>query len=257
MKRIILTTVFSLVFSTLAMGNNFPDLISSGDSLWTNRDKQPSLLQAIELYEKALSQKPGDEFLLTRLVRAYYWKGMNLSDKNKAERMKAFQTGMDYGKRLFAINPNSVAGNFWHASNMARYGADRGILKSLSYLTELKERVQFVMENDRLYFHGAAHRFFAKLSESVPGLLRKSLTGYSLNDAEKLLKESIEIENNFGMTHVFLGDLYMVMKKKDLAKKEYENALKISEDSLPECAAEIRRDKKLAEAALKKYFGES
>ena len=254
MKKTVLTVIFSLVFAALSAANNYSSLVAEGDSFWTNRDNQSSLLKAIDYYEKALSQHPKDEILLARLVRAYYWKGMNMPDENKTERMAAFQVGMEYGKKLFEINPESVAGNFWYTSNMARYGADRGILKSLSYLSELKERVNFVLENDRQYFHGAAHRFFAKLTESVPGLLRKSLTGYSLTDAEALLKEALEIEKNFAMTHLFLGDIYMAMKKKDLAKKEYQSVLEISESSIPDCAAEIRRDKKAALVALKKHF---
>ena len=73
-------------------------------------------------------------------------------------------------------------------------------------------------------------------------------------DHENLLKEAIKMEYNFGMSHLYLGDIYMIMKKPELARKEYQIVLEISEDSLPEYSAELRRDKKAAIAALKKHF---
>lgn len=253
MKKIILIVVFGLLFSTLALSDEYSDYVIKGDHFWTNRDDQASLLKAIELYEKALSLKPGDEALLALIIRAYYWKGVNVPDTEKTKRMAAFRKGMDYGEKLLEINPVNIAGNYWYASNKAMFGADRGVLKSLSYLSDLKEKIDFVLENDRMYFYGAVHRFYAKLSESVPGLFRKSLTGYSLKDAEKLLKEAIQIEYNFATSHLFLGDIYMAMGKPKLAKKEYEIVLKISEDSLPECAAEIRRDKETVLISLNRF----
>ncbi len=254
MKKILLITVFSLLFSAIAMADNFSDLMAKGDSYWSNRDNQPSLLQAIEFYKKAHAIKPKNETLLGRLTRAYYWKGINMLEEETDSRMAAFQEGMKYGEKLLALNPRHVPGNFWYASNMARLGADRGIVKSLSYLSDIKEKINLVLEEDRFYFHGGAHRFIAKLSESVPGLLRKSLAGFDLDDSEQLLKEAIKMEYNFGMSHLFLADIYMTRKKPELAKKEYQIVLQISEDALPEYSAEIRRDKKAAMTALKKHF---
>ncbi len=259
MKSKILFGILSMavLFITFANAQDFASLKATGDQFWKNRDDQTSLIKAIDAYEMALKVAPEDEDLLTRIIRAYYWKGMNLPENDKKGRLATFQTGMDYGERLLKLNPKHVGGNFWYASNKAMYGNARGIMKSLAYLSSLKKHVHFVMEQEKFFFNGGPQRYLAKLSNSVPGLLRKSLTGYSLKDAERMLKEAIEYQPDFALSYLFLGEIYITKRKKGLAKEMFHKVLETPEDSLPEFAAENRRDKRDAKAYLTKYFGES
>lgn len=250
-----LAVVFILVFASSAFAQDFASEKAKGDKYWPNRDNQSSLVQAIAAYETALSLKPSDEDLLVRLSLAYYWKGNNMSTSDKDGRKASYTKGMEYAQKACDANQKSVGGNFWYATNKASYGREQGIVKSASYLTELKARMKIVMDQDKFYFWGGPQRFFARIIYKAPGFLRKSVGG-TLEQAESMLKEAIAHEKNFFMSHLFLAQVYLEMGKKDLAKQELQFILDTSTQINPAFAAANRRDKKVAVALMKKEFGE-
>ena len=70
-----------------------------------------------------------------------------------------------------------------------------------------------------------------------------------------MLKEAIDHSPNFPLSHIYLADIYMEMKNRNLAKKELEFILNLNENDMPGFEPEIRRDKHRAKTRMKKYFG--
>ena len=252
MKRFVFLLAATLfLFSAFAL-NAGQDWESAANSFWAKRDHQPSLLKAIEIYESTLASLPDDEKLLVRLSIAYYWKGNNMLDgSDKSARQAAYLKGMDYASRVCKISPDSAGGNFWYATNMASNGREKGILKSVSLLPEIRKRVELVLKVDKFYYYGGPQRLNSRIITKAPGFLRSKF-GYTIEDAEKMLKEAIARYPNFTMTHIFLADVYIEMKQTDKAKTALEKVLSIPENSMPAFAPENRRDKKAAKARLAK-----
>jgi len=239
-----------IIFSAgLAGADDFVSLKAEGDRFWAERDSQPSLLQAIHFYTSALQINPDDKDLLVRLSIAYYWKGINIKEEKKEERKKAFIEGQKFAQKLCELNPDSIEGNFWFAVNRALYGGEIGVMKSAFMLPDIKKRMKIVMDREKFYYHGGPQRLLARIDYETPGFLRGSL-----EKAEAMLKEAIQESPNFSLSHIYLADIYMTMKKPDLARKELQFVLELSEDSMPEYKPEIRRDKRRATARMKKYF---
>ena len=249
MKPCILMLVMIFSFN-LAGASDFRALKASGDRFWAERDSLPSLLEAIHFYARALQIAPNDKDLLVRLSIAYYWKGISIQEDKKEERKRAFTMGQTYAQKLCELNPDSVEGNFWFAVNMASYGGEVGVMKSAFMLPDIKKRMEIVMDRERFYYHGGPQRLLARIDYETPGLFRGSL-----ENAVQMLKEAIQVSPNFTLSHIYLADIYMEMKKPDLARKELQFVLDISDDALPEYEPDIRKDKRTARVLMKKYFG--
>ncbi|MCJ7774595.1 MAG: TRAP transporter TatT component family protein [Desulfobacterales bacterium] len=239
-----------LFAATMAEADELNKFKTVGDRFWTERDNQSSLLMAIDAYTSALKIVPDDRDLLTRLSIAYYWKGNNFKEKEKDERKKAFTTGQMYAKKLCELDSDNVEGNFWFAVNMALYGGEVGVMKSAFMLPDIKRRMEIVMDREKYYYHGGPQRLLARIDYETPGFFRGSL-----EKAEAMLKEAIHASPNFTLSYVYLAEIYMEMKKPDLARKELKFVLDVSDDALPEYETDIRRDKRTARVLMKKYFG--
>jgi tetratricopeptide (TPR) repeat protein len=251
-------TVFLIVLLSGAVHAAAGDLGVPSDScepLFGRRDDQGALLQAIDCYEKMLTDKPGDLEILARLSICYYWKAYNMpGDEHRDARQQDYKIGMDYAMRVLAAQPRHVAANFWYASNLARYGVEVGIMKSLFSIKEMNRHLRIVEEEDRFYFRGGPQRYRASLIVALPAPVRKSWGGGSLKDAETMLREAIDYEPNFAFSYLILADVYLAMGKQELARDQLEKIASIREQDLPEYAAEIRRNKIEAREMMQRLF---
>ena len=251
----VLVLAMLLLLGVHAAAQDAAALKAQGDQGWAQRDNQTALLQAIDAYEKALALSPNDEDLLVRLSNAYYWKGNNLLPQSKkAERMEAYTQGMDYAQKICDSKADSPGGNFWFATNKASIGREKGIVKSASYLPELRKRMEIVEKQEPFYFNGGPQRFYSRIITKAPGFLRKSFN-YSLEDAEKMLKEAVAKYPNHTMNDLYLGDVYVEMKKPDLARQHYQKVLDTPFAANPNYAPDMRRDKKIAKKRLAELSG--
>ena len=247
----IVVLIFALLI-TAAVAQDGATLKAEGDKTWPHRDSQASLQKSIDAYEKAVAAGENNEAMYIRLAIAYYWKGNNLkAGGSKDQRKTAYEKGMEYAQKAVELNPNSAGGNFWYATNLASFGREKGILKSVGMLPELKKRLELVTKVEKYYYYGGPQRLYSRIITKAPGMLRKQF-GYTIEQAENELKNAIAKYPNFTMSHLFLADVYIDQGKKDLAKQELEKVLATPENSMPEFAAENRRDKKVAKALLAK-----
>lgn len=256
MKLKLLLAVIFIVIPCTAMAEVFSSLDSVGDEHWKQRDSMPSVISAIDAYEKKLANEPSNIQLIIRLSMAFYWKGMVLQSQ-KADThdiRKAFQEGINYGEKALTLEPESVAANFWFTTNLGKHSEEIGVMKSLSKVPTLRDNIMKAMAQDKFYYYGGSQRYLSKLAVSLPGMLRKRLSGITLEDAEKMLLEVIEQQPFFILSRIYLAEVYMKLKKKDLAKVQLEKALEAKESDLPEFAPEIRFYGKLAQRKMAEFF---
>ena len=79
---VILTALLFTAFPLMAEDKIFP--LMDCEALFARRDNPDILRQAIECYQKALAESPGDLQIPTRLSMCYYWKGiLNRGEKKQ------------------------------------------------------------------------------------------------------------------------------------------------------------------------------
>jgi tetratricopeptide (TPR) repeat protein len=249
MNKICYSIMILLIITTGVIAGELEILKENADKYWKKRDIQEDLLTCINLYEKALKQSPEDENILLRLSIAYFWKG-NHTEKGwfNNKKMNAYESGKAYAAQLCQLKPESIEGNFWHATNDAAYINEKRIKLSKSVINDAKKRNLYVMSHAKYYYHGGPQRLGAKIIMGIPSFVRNE--DESLSVAEKYLKDAIRNYPNFTLSHIFLSELYMKMEKKDLAKQSLKQVLAIHANSVPQFAPENRRDKKEAKKRL-------
>ena len=254
-KIVVFCVLIIVILCPIVFSNDLASLKAEGDKFFNDRDNLDAISKSIQAYTKALQLDENNKEILVQLTIAYFWQGNDmLNDDSKAQdRMDAYQKGMDYAEKLCQLDPKSVEGNFWHATNNASRSREKGFFSSALALKDIKRRNSIVLENDKYYYRGGPQRLAARIIWGTPGFFRKR--GEKLEDGAALLKDAISKFPNFTLSHLYLGDIYWEMGEKDLAEKSFNTLLSIPENAIKGLEAQNRQDKKDVKVLLKKYFG--
>ncbi|MEZ5345566.1 MAG: TRAP transporter TatT component family protein [Pyrinomonadaceae bacterium] len=168
--------------------------------------------ELIELVEK----DPECDWAYGLLSEIYYWSGEYADSEDK---LFYFDKGVEYGEQGVEINDNSLEANFWLAVNWGSYGNAKGIMKSLSLITPIKEKAEFVIELDESYFYGGPWRILGRLYNKAPGF------PISIGNNKKSLEcfeKALELGPKFYLNHLFIAELYISDRKYDKAREHLE-----------------------------------
>ena len=69
------------------------------------------------------------------LSEIYYWMGEYADAEDK---LFYYDKGVEYGEQGVEVNEDSLEANFWLATNWGSYGQEKGIMKSLSLIAQIK-----------------------------------------------------------------------------------------------------------------------
>lgn len=150
------------------------------------------------------------------LSEIYYWSGEYADAEDK---LFYYDKGVDYGEQGVEVNEDSLEANFWLAVNWGSYGHAKGIMKSLSLITPIKEKAEHVIEIDESYFYGGAWRILGRLYHKAPGF------PISIGNNKKSLEcfeKALALGPKFYLNHLFLAELYISERKYDKAKEHLE-----------------------------------
>lgn len=205
--------------------------------LWELRadEKQmPAILNALEQW---VTLDPSNAEPLVLLSRGtYVWTYLHESG-SEAQRMAIAKKGYEAGKKAARLKPADPAGDFWAATNLAVYGKLKGPLESASSYSELRERVDRALAKQPDYFYGGIYRFYGRLIDQVPGVLR-SMYGYGLKDAVDYHQKAVKTEPRYIQSYLFLAEALIQQDKRPEAQQLLESALKRDPTALPEVMPE-------------------
>jgi|UniRef100_A0A7V3RHY6 tetratricopeptide (TPR) repeat protein len=135
---------------------------------------------------------------------------MGDAQKNKEDKLKFYNQGIEYGKKAIRIDKNSIWAHFWYMVNLGRSGQLKGVLNSLGIVSEVKKEIEIVLKlNPR---HAGAMDAYAMLYYELPRFM-----GGNLNKSIEYLNKAIEIDSNYTVLYVDMAKVY-------IKKKEYEKA---------------------------------
>jgi tetratricopeptide (TPR) repeat protein len=165
-RTIILTAGLPFFLAAVSQSADMP-LMRQADALYAERSEATQDLRALDLYEKALIETPVNASLYWKASRACWWAGTR-SDK-RADKLRLFEKGIDYGKRAVQKNPSAVEPHFWLGSNYASYAHSKGAFTSLVLIKRIRQEMNETSKKDESYLYGGADRVLGILDYMVPG----------------------------------------------------------------------------------------
>ncbi len=150
------------------------------------------------------------------LAEIYYWMGETADAEDK---LFYFEKGVEYGEQGIEAEADSLEANFWLAVNYGSFGQEKGIMKSLSLITPIKESAEKVLELDESYFYGGAWRVLGRLYHKAPGF------PISIGNSKKALEcfeKALEFGPKFYLNHLFIAEFFISERNKDKARKHLE-----------------------------------
>jgi len=196
------------------------------DSLYDIRHVDTlAIVRAESLLGEMLGKEgiPQDE-VLWRFSFMCYKRAKKMKDKK--ERIKLYEQGMEYAKKAMEINPKNPEAHFFYAVNMGRMGKEKGVLRSLFMVDDLKREAETVLSLDSL--HVGARLLLASIYYELPGF-----AGGSVDKAIEYYKDALRIDPNYTKAYIGLAKCYMKKKKKELAKEVLERCLSVEKPTHP------------------------
>lgn len=215
---IILAFTLVLTIVPIAGASEADDLLAEAEALYPERADMATAQKISGIYEKVIAVAPDNVEARWKYSRILYWIGIHLTDKQ--EKQVIFLKGIEAAKAGIAIDENSVRSHYWLGICYGVYGESKGILKSLNLVKPIKQEMNLVIKLDPDYDMGSAYRMLGRVSQKVPGL-----AGGSKKKAVIYYQKALEIGPDSVLTHLFLAETYLSLRKKDMARKTLEKAL--------------------------------
>lgn len=181
--------------------------VEAGDNL----DQAETLLES-------LSKSESDPAILARvyaeLAQAQIWR-YEYAQAN--QRLAFAEKGVKMATRALEYDPNNLQANFWAAATMGTHGMEMGIMSSLFYLGRIKTHCEQTLQLDETYQNAAAHQILADLYRMTPP------KPIGIGDKQKALVHLLrarELAPTCPKAKLRLAELYINLRKKDLARRE-------------------------------------
>ncbi len=164
------------------------------------------------------------------------------------QKLEAYERGRHAARRAVELDPKNPAAHFWYATNTARWGQTKGVVRSLFLLPTVQEEIQTVRALDPNFT--AVYSLAGNVFYEVPGLL-----GGDLNKAEEMFRKGLELDPKFTGMRVGLAKTLIKKGRVAEARREIEAVLGQKEPRNP--ADWTTKDFKEAHALLESIKGKS
>jgi tetratricopeptide (TPR) repeat protein len=245
MKRTVMSGLCFLLVLFLPVSLMAADYVAEGDKLFDQGGIE-SYHQAIEMYEKALTENPESYEANWKCARAHREYGDEAKSK-KVEGWKEIcakygKAGMQYAQKAIELEPGKPDGYYYYGLNVGIYSDGVSIFTALS--EGLKDKTQSSFEKtyeiDKMYNDGGPMLSLGRFWAVLPWPMRdrdKSLKYYREYQTTEYFENNIE-------ANVYLAELLIQIggdKNKAEAKGYLEKALKSDNPYFRDRAEELKK----------------
>lgn len=199
-------------------------LVTEGDTLWAERADRAKAEAAVKKWEAAAAQDPTRADVQLKLAYGYYFlanahakwdedpedqmRALFLKGVETAERAIKLQSpefaakikgGASWGEAVTSVPKEGIAGLYWYATNLGKWGLLDGITTILAHKDDIYKTMDHVRGLDENFFHGAAHRYFGVYWAKLP-------FGKDLKKSRMHFEKSIELAPNYLETKVLFAE---------------------------------------------------
>jgi tetratricopeptide (TPR) repeat protein len=201
-------------------------LIASGDQYFIKIDYP----QAIEAYEGALAQDPGNAGVLWRLARAYVCMGEVL--EVAADRAPLFKRAEDYARRSISLDSMTAEGHTWLAGALGYLALDADIRDQVRLSRELLDETTRALRIDpradgALSIRGSFYRALGNvgwLKRQLAGVFLGNIPDGGFPEAEAALLQAVTLAPEIMRHHYELGVLYLDWERPEDARRSLKQA---------------------------------
>jgi hypothetical protein len=142
MRHLLLALV---VLSSAGVACADPSLVAELEVVATRYHQDPARLDAVrEGLERAAGSRPAVDILIALARVSFIWGDVRATSVE--QKLEAYERGRQAARRAIEHDPRSAAAHFWFATNTARWGQTRGVLRSLVLLPTVQEEIRAVLE---------------------------------------------------------------------------------------------------------------
>ncbi len=217
-----------------------PGFAQSADELYADRELLPSAVRAAAIWTDAAQRDPASFEPAWKLARVCYWLGTHAPEP---ERRGYLERGIASAQRAARLLPDRPEGHFWAAATMGALAEGYGLRAGLKYRKPIRESLEMTLRIDPSFMAGSPDRALGRYYYKVPALF-----GGSLARAEQHLRASLRYDAQSPLTHYFLAELLLDLKRPADARAELQRVLDAPLEG--EWAPEGRNYKQLAAARL-------
>jgi tetratricopeptide (TPR) repeat protein len=224
MKKLLVSLLLIIAFPLCLMAEDF---LAQADALYNKKDLD-GFKQSIELYLKAFQANPKSYEIAWKTSRAF----RDYGDKAKTENIPGWKdickttgkSGMEYGLKAQALEPNGVEGWWYYGLSVGTYSDAVSILTALKEGLKNKTQKGFEMAyaKNKMLDDGGPILALGRFWMVLPWPMKDS------KKSEQYLREYLKLFPNKAEAQVYLGELLMD-DKKDEAKILLEKAAASSE----------------------------
>ena len=164
------------------------------------------------------------------------------------EKLEAYDRGRQAAQRAVELEPKKATARFWFATNTARWGQTKGIVRSLFRLPTVQREIETILELDPTLT--AVYSLAGNVYYEVPGLL-----GGDLGKAEAMFRKGLGQDPKF--TGLRVGLAKVLIKRGRYAEARRELQVILDEKEPRNLADWTLKDSKDARALLESIRGKS
>lgn len=234
-----------VVLRTVTTSWSRSPLVAELEHFATRYHEDPPTLDEIrEGLVQAVKTDPRVENLVALARVCFIWGEIRATTRD--QKLEAYEQGREAAKRAIGLDLKNAAAHFWYATNTARWGQTKGIIRSLFLLPTVQEEIQIVLTLDPKFT--AVYALAGNVYYEVPMLL-----GGDLNKAEEMFRKGLEQDPKF--TGLRVGLAKTLIKKGRIAEARQEIEAVRRETEPRNLADWTLKDSKEARALLESIKG--
>lgn len=179
--------------------------------------ESPSRIDALRpLVAQAAHADPSVDNLLALAQIAFLYGDVRA--RSVEEKLDAYEQGRQAARQATEIAPRNARAHFWYATNAARWGQTKGVLRSLFLLPEVKRSMETALTLDPRF--PLAYVLAGTVYYEVPGLL-----GGDLAKSEGLFRAGLAVDGRFTGLRVGLARTLIKRGRSPEARRELQAVL--------------------------------
>jgi tetratricopeptide (TPR) repeat protein len=218
-------------------------LVEESDKLYTQRADLARTREAVILLRRASAADSNSFDAAWKLARLNYYLGAHTNDMS--ERDRAFNEGVEAGRRAIKLQDGKPEGHFWLGANLGGK-AQTSMLSGLTSVTEIRSEMERVIQLDEGFQSGSAYMALGQIDLETPRML-----GGDSKHAVEVLEKGLRFGENNSLYRLRLAQAYLAVSRKEDARKQLEVIINLTPnpDFLPEHQEAVTEAKKLLESS--------
>ena len=222
-------------------------LVIQADDYFLGRWNPANVRTGLELLRKDVAQSPADYEGWWRIAKFLNFEARGTEGDSKVDLLKQ---SMGAAQEAAALQPDRAEGHFWLGASEGLYAEESSYWSGIKLIDKIRAEMETSEKIDPDYEQCSAERTLARLDYRAPFFL-----GGDKRRSVELLQDCLKRFPQDSLSMLYLGDSLYSLGRKDEARAEFEQILKLCPD--PVYAPEEAENQAEARSELEQYFGKN